>query len=247
MPEFKGKTVLVTGASRGIGKALVDAFAGRGAHVIAAARTVTEDGATPHNSPQVTWIACDVARAEDRRQLIDSVRKTGRPLDILINNAGIQQALDLTGGDPDQALCGAIETELAVNLTAPACLATACVPLMARPGGTIVNVTSLVAIQAKASAPAYSASKAGLQRFTEALRQQLEPLGIHVLEAVPPLVDTAMTAGRGKGKLSPEEMAAAIIRGLETGAGRVAPGIGRVVIALKSLSPALLTRLMGTR
>lgn len=246
MPDFKGKSVLVTGASRGIGASLAAAFLREGADVIAVARSTPKTGDESARLAGATWIVADVARPEDRRRLVDSVRQTGRPLDILVNNAGIQQALDLTGGD-DGTLCEAMRTELTVNLLAPACLAAGFVPLMTRPGGVIVNVTSLVAVQAKASTPAYSASKAGLQRFTEALRQQLEPTGIRVMEAMPPLVDTAMTAGRGRGKMSADEMADAILRGLTSGRDRVAPGIGRLVLLLKRVSPALLTRLMGTR
>ena len=67
------------------------------------------------------------------------------------------------------------------------------------------NVTSLTALHPKTFAPVYSATKAGLRSFTRGLRLQAEPFGIHVMEAIPPLVDTAMTSGRGKGKISAED------------------------------------------
>ncbi|WP_425416198.1 SDR family NAD(P)-dependent oxidoreductase [Oricola indica] len=244
MPEFKGKTVLVTGASRGIGRALVEAFLAEGARVVAVARSTPVDGDRQKSHRNVTWIACDIASGVQRAALADSIRALGRPLDILVNNAGIQQSLDLTGDDPG-ALCDAMETEIAVNLVAPICLTAQLMPVMARPGGTIVNVTSLVALQAKTSAPAYSASKAGFQRFTEALRRQVQPHGLRVVEVMPPLVDTAMTTGRGRRKLTPEDMAAALLQGLADHRERIAPGIGRMALALNRIAPALLARIIG--
>ena len=230
MPDFKGKTVLVTGASRGIGRALVEAFIAEGARVVAVARSVPADGDSEESHRNVTWIACDIASGVQRAALADSILARGTPLDILVNNAGIQQSLDLTGDDPG-ALCDAMETEIAVNLVAPICLTALLMPVMAQPGGTIVNVTSLVALQAKTSAPVYSASKAGFQRFTEALRRQVQPHSLRVVEVMPPLVDTGMT-GRGRRKLSPEDMAAALLQGLVGRRERIAPGIGRMALAL---------------
>jgi uncharacterized oxidoreductase len=135
--------------------------------------------------------------------------------------------------------------EIGVNLTAPILLAGALVPHMQRPGGTIVNVTSLVSLQPKPSAPVYSATKAGLASFTRALRQQIAPLGLRVVEAIPPLVDTAMTEGRGSGKLSPEAMADAIWRGVRDGREIVAPGMSRRALFLNRLMPGLLAGIIA--
>jgi uncharacterized oxidoreductase len=245
MQHFQGKTVLVTGASKGIGKALTEAFMREGAQVLAVARNVPANGAAPARTDGgVTWIACDVASAHERDKLFEVVHQRGVPLDILVNNAGIQQALDLTGGEAG-ALCEAMQREIAIDLAAPMCIAAMFAPLLARPGGTIVNVTSLVALQAKTSAPAYSAAKAGLRAFTQALRRQMAPRGIRVVEVLPPLVETAMTAGRGRGKLSADGMAAAIVDGLKRNRATIAPGMARTVMAMNRIAPGLVSRLLG--
>jgi short-subunit dehydrogenase len=113
---------------------------------------------------------------------------------------------------------------------------------IARPGGSIVNITSLTALHPKTSAPVYSATKAGLRTFTRALRLEAEPVGIHVMEAIPPLVDTAMTSGRGKGKISAEAMADAILAGLADRRRVVAPGLSGKVLRLNRLLPGLVAK-----
>lgn len=230
------KTVLVTGAGRGIGAALVSAYAARGAQVIAVSRGRPEtlpDGAI--------FIAADIGTDDGIAAVTASVAKLGPPLDILVNNAGLQQQIDVTA----PLAPARIDTEIAVNLAAPVKLTLALLPFLRAPGGSVVNVTSLVALHPKPSAPAYSATKAGLASFTHALRHQLRGTGIAVSEAVPPLVATDMTAGRGKDKLSPEAMAAAIIDGVEAGRTTIAPGKARLVLRLNRFLPSLVARILA--
>jgi uncharacterized oxidoreductase len=108
----------------------------------------------------------------------------------------------------------------------------------------IVNVTSGLAIAPNAGSPLYCATKAALRSYTMALRAQLKGTGIHVLEAMPPLVDTAMTAGRGSKKLSPEECARQIIAAMESGKDEANVGMVKVLRAVYSLSPALARSIM---
>lgn len=232
MSDFSKTTVLVTGASRGIGKALAEHYARNGAHLIAVARRRGEAAG------DVQWVEADLTSPQGWDAVIATVRDLGVPLDVLINNAGIQQAIDLDAAAPDTFRADAVR-EIAVNLTAPLVLAQALLPFMRRPGGTIVNVTSLLSRHPKASAPVYSASKAGLASFTGALRRQLSSEGIRVVEAVPPLVATDMTAGRGRNKLAPEAMARAIANGVSRGKRVVAPGLSRAMLAIDRVAPEL--------
>jgi uncharacterized oxidoreductase len=243
MAEFKG-LVVITGASRGIGGALVRKFDEAGYPVLAVARTPAE----AQESGTVATLAADLTRQTGLAQVMAAVRARGIPVAALINNAGVQNALGLAAAGPDR--CGApdadpVGREIALNLTAPIRLSRGLVPLMRQPGGTIVNVTSLVSRHPKPSAPVYSATKAGLASFTESLRHQVAPLGIHVIEAVPPLVDTAMTAGRDTGKISPEAMADAIFVGMMQGRSLVATGIARRVLLLNRLLPGLVRRILS--
>lgn len=229
-------TIVVTGASRGIGAALVRAYAKRGAQVVAIARTIP---ASPE--PNVHYLAADLATDAGLRAVTEAVSRLDAPVDVLFNNAGVQNEIDLTR----QVETARIDAEIALNLAAPIKLGLALLPHMRRPGGTIVNVTSLVALHSKPSAPVYSATKAGLAAFTGAMRHQFAASGIRVVEAIPPLVETDMTAGRGSGKLSPDEMAEAIVAGVDGRASRVAPGKAGLVLRLDRLLPGLVARILS--
>lgn len=227
--------VVITGASRSIGRALARRFEEAGHPVLAVARSPADgEGA----------VAADLASQDGMAAVVAAVRARGVPVEVLINNAGMQAALDLTAPEAERE-AETVAAEIALNLAAPILLVRALLPLMRQPGATIVNVTSLVSRHPKPSAPVYSASKAGLASFTASLRRQLAPQGIRVMEAVPPLVDTAMTEGRGRGKISPEAMAEAIFEGVAEGRALVAPGIARRVLVLNRVLPELVRRILS--
>lgn len=234
--------IVVTGASRGIGLALVNRFLDAGFPVLAIARNT----ASMKAHENLTTLDADLAGRLGISRVTDRVAALGIPVAVLINNAGVQNAIDLVRPDigssegPDR-----IRDEIALNLTAPILLALALLPFMLRPEGTIVNLTSLVSRQPKPSAPVYSASKAGLASFTQSLRVQLRSQGVRVVETVPPLVDTDMTSGRGKGKISPEAMADAILKGIAKQHQTVAPGLSRRVLILNRLLPELVRRILA--
>jgi short-subunit dehydrogenase involved in D-alanine esterification of teichoic acids len=96
----------------------------------------------------------------------------------------------------------------------------------------------------KQSAPVYCATKAALRSFGQALRYQLEGTSVEVFEIVPSLVDTAMTAGRGKGKLSPEALAEEALRGLAAGRHEIRIEKTRLLFALHRLLPSVAARLV---
>ena len=157
MTNAHEKTVLVTGASRGIGRALVDEYVEAGAHVLAVARKPGNGDA----GGAIEWIAADLSVAEGWDTVIAAVAASGRTLDVVINNAGIQQAIDLadTGAEDFRGMAAA---EIAINLAAPLVLSQGLLPYLRRPGATIVNATSLLSRHPKASAPVYCATKTGL-------------------------------------------------------------------------------------
>lgn len=228
--------IVITGASRGIGAALAQHYSQAGHPVLAVGRTFDD---TP--LPGTIRVQADLSTPEGIQTVVDAARQSGRAIWVLINNAGVQNALDFST-PPDAT---AIAREIAINLTAPVQLAGALIPLMQRPGGTIVNVTSLVALHPKPSAPVYSATKAGLASFTRALRHQVEPMGLNVAEVLPPLVDTQMTAGRGKGKMSAGDAAGQIARGIAQGERVIAPGMAARVVTLNRIAPALIARILA--
>jgi NAD(P)-dependent dehydrogenase (short-subunit alcohol dehydrogenase family) len=202
------KTVLVTGANRGIGRALVEEALRRGAkRVYAGTRgglTITDERVTP--------LALDVTSSEQIQGAVEKVES----LDFLINNAGVALFDDLS----DRA---AIEHSLAVNLYGPYGVTQAFLPLLTRSRGAIVNVLSVAAVAAVPFSPAYSISKAAAFSWSQGLRALLAGRGIGVHVVLPGPVDTDMSRSLDLPKASPESVARAIFDGVEKGEEEIFP------------------------
>ncbi len=191
------RAVLVTGASRGIGRAVARAFAAQGDRVAvhfardadAAAGTVATLPGTGH-----VVLQADLAVPAEARRLADDAALALGGLDVLVNNAGVFLAHPpLTTGAPawEQAWTDTI----ALNLLGPAHLTHAAVPhLMQAGGGAVVNVSSRGAFRGEPDCPAYAASKAGLNALGQSLAIALAPQGISVSTVSPGFVDTEMAA-----------------------------------------------------
>lgn len=236
--KLQGKTILLTGGTDGIGLRLARQLREKGADLIVTGRTPERIAAARSDGFEV--IAADLAGPEGVEALLAGLG--GRPIDVLINNAGMGTAHDFREAPPVEA---DDERTLWLNVHAPIRLIGRLMPVLrARPEAMIVNVTSGLAIAPNAGSPLYCATKAALRSYTMALREQLKGTGVHVLEALPPLVDTAMTAGRGSNKLAPEECARQIIAAMESCANEANVGMVKVLRAVYSLSPALARSIM---
>lgn len=236
--HVRGKTILLTGGTDGIGLRLARQLREKGAQVIVTGRTPERIAASRADGFEV--IAADLAGQDGVEAVLAGLG--GRPVDILINNAGMGAAHDFREAAPVEA---DDERTLWLNVHAPIRLIGRLMPTLRAQGeAMIVNVTSGLAIAPNAGAPLYCATKAALRSYTMALRAQLKGTGIHVLEALPPLVDTAMTAGRGSNKLSPEECARQIIAAMEAGRDEANVGMVKILRAVYSLSPALARSIM---
>jgi NAD(P)-dependent dehydrogenase (short-subunit alcohol dehydrogenase family) len=197
-----GKIVLVTGANRGIGKALVEEALRRGAkRVYAATRQPLA-----HSDERVTPLTLDVTDAAQIQAAVDSVES----LDVLINNAGIALYDDLT----DRA---ALEHSLAVNLFGPYGVTRAFLPVLTESRGAIVNNVSMMALAPLPLTPAYAISKAAAFNLTQSLRALLAGRGVTVHAVLTGPTDTDMTRGFDIPKASAESVARAIFAGVENG------------------------------
>jgi NAD(P)-dependent dehydrogenase (short-subunit alcohol dehydrogenase family) len=195
--SLAGRAVLVTGASRGIGAACARAFAGLGAKVAvhyraeraAAERVCAALAGGPHLAVQA-----DLADADAAEPLIrDVVGRLGR-LDVVVNNAGIFEEHRILDAPP-AAWRDAWERTLATNLLGPAHVMYHAARHMAKHGGgRIVNVSSRGAFRGEPDAPAYGASKAGLNAMSQSLAKALAPHGVYVYVVAPGWVDTDMAA-----------------------------------------------------
>lgn len=232
--------VIVTGASSGIGLALARQLADAGCQVVAIGRNAQALQALAARHDRVTpWVA-DLADIDCLPGLAARIVAAHPGVQGLINNAGMQNAwrFDDAGSGP-----AAIRHEVDVNLVAPLVL-TQCLlaHLRTRDGSLVVNVTSGLGYVPKRTAAVYSATKAGLHLFTRALRLQLEGSSVRAVEAVMPLVDTPMTAGRGRGKLPPDQAARELLDGLLRGQDEIFIGKARFLPWLHRWAPELLAR-----
>ena len=202
------KTVLVTGANRGIGQALVEEALNRGAkRVYAGARQPVT-----HGDGRVTPLTLDVTNAAQIQRAVDEVDS----LDILINNAGVALYDDLS----DRAV---LERHLAVNLFGAYGVTQAFLPLLTGSKGAIVNNLSANALAPLPLIPAYSISKAAAFNMTQSLRVLVAARGVRVHAVLTGLVDTDMTRGLDLPKASPDTVARGIFDGVENGQQEIFP------------------------
>jgi NAD(P)-dependent dehydrogenase (short-subunit alcohol dehydrogenase family) len=196
------KTVLVTGANRGIGQALVDEALRRGA------RRVYAGTRQPlvHSDSRVAPLTLDVTNGAQVQRAVERVGQ----LDVLINNAGFGVPDDLSDR-------GALERHLAVNLFGTNAVTQAFLPLLVRSRGAIVNVLSLASVAAVPVLPAYSISKAAELSLSQSLRALLAGRGVTVHAVMTGPVDTDMSRGLDIPKASPESVARAILDGVARG------------------------------
>ncbi|SFR33490.1 uncharacterized oxidoreductase [Yoonia tamlensis] len=240
--ELSGKTIVVTGATRGIGRALAGQLVAKGADVIGVARDQSALVAMAAKlGPAFTSLRCDLADPSDRHALCEALPKQ---IDGLINNAAIQIEQDYF---TDPAPRDPSSIEIALNVTAAIALTTRLlVRLRQAPAPFVVNMTSGVAISPKERAPVYSATKAALSSFTTGFRYQAQTHcpQMTVAEVILPMVDTDMTAGRGSGKISPDQAAAQIIAGIIGGKHRIWVGKARLLPLLNRIAPRLVARML---
>ncbi len=218
--QLAGITAIVSGANRGIGRALVEALVDRGASkVFAGARRpdALADLITRFGD-RIVPLRLDITRPGDIRAAAaqaDDVR-------LLINNAGIVAKF---GGDfTDAGWIPASREEFEVNVVGTWSLTQAFAPVLARqPGSAIVNISSVVGLVAFPSVASYSASKAALHSLTQATRALLAPQGIRVVGVYPGPIDTDMAKPFDVAKASASEAAEAILDGLEAGREEIFP------------------------
>jgi NAD(P)-dependent dehydrogenase (short-subunit alcohol dehydrogenase family) len=202
------KTVLITGANRGIGRALVDEALERGAKRVYAGTR----GALSVTDKRVVPLTLDVTNPAEIQRAVNEVDG----LDVLINNAGVAIYDDLTSLD-------VIERHLAVNLFGPLNVTRAFLPLLKRSQGAVVNNLSMAALAPLPIIPAYSISKAAAFNMTQGLRALLAGQGVTVHAVVLGPIDTDMNRGFDIPKASPKSAAAGIFDGLEHGDEEIFP------------------------
>jgi 3-oxoacyl-[acyl-carrier protein] reductase len=247
--DLRRKSVLLSGASRGIGLELARLLAEEGARLALVARgapeleklaaELRERGAEAHA------VAMDLRDDDSVTRGVARAREALGAIDVLVNCAGVAHQAPFLALDPAD-----VREEIELNYLGAVRTVRAVLPeMLARRSGTIVNVTSVLGAVAGPSVATYSASKAALDAFTFALRGEVARRGVRVVLFVPP--HTATDAGRavrfdGVPMAEPNDVARHALRAIRRGPRRAFSGTGnRVLIAVSRVSPRIGDRLMA--
>ena len=220
--KLDSNSVLVTGGASGIGYALAERFLRAGSEVVVCGRDEEKLRAAKEKHPEIHIRVCDLEHESERIALADWATRRFPGLNVLVNNAGIQERVELSRGE-EWPLA---RREIAINLEAPIHLSMLLIPHLGkqeRPA--IVNITSGLSFAPLASVPIYCATKAALHSFTLSLRHQLSATPVAVVEIIPPAVNTDLGGpGRHTFGVPVEELVDAVLPRLQAGDLEIAYG-----------------------
>ncbi|MGF9699348.1 SDR family oxidoreductase [Paenibacillus sp. MABNR03] len=223
--KLTGNTILITGGSSGIGLAFAERFIKAGNTVIVTGRREQVLQQAQEKLPTLITRVNDVNMESDRIALFDWVTANYPEVNVLVNNAGIQQRFNVLKTDAKHQW-DYFSKEITTNIEAPFHLSMLFAPYLAKKDeATIINVTSGLAFTPFAIAPIYSATKAALHSFTISLRHQLSDTSVEVIEVAPPAVSTDLGgAGLHTHGEPLDAFADGIFKGLEEGKQEIGYG-----------------------
>lgn len=240
MKDLRGKNAILTGASRGLGPHIADALAAQGVNLVLTARSMDgllrTQSAIEARGVRVVVAPCDVSSRDELERLVETAEREIGPIDILINNAGVEASGQLSDLSFDE-----IDAVLRTNLNAAIWLTKMVLPSMiARRRGAVVNVSSMAGKVGVAYDSIYAASKHGLNGFTDSIRGELDGTGVTISAVCPTFVGgSGMWADAGAGKapllareVSPQKVAAGGIKAIH--------GTPEVMVTFGPIRPLIL-------
>ena len=244
--QIKGKTILITGGTAGIGLEAAKQFLAHDAKVIITGRNQEKLDAAKMLYPAVTAIRSDAANAGDAQALFEQVKELGG-VDILYNNDGVMNGPRNLGLPSDKHF-EAAENEININYLGVIRLNNLFIEMLkSRKEAAIINTSSILSYVPLLLAPTYSASKAAVRFYTESLREHLRILGsnVKVFELLPPLVATEMAEGLDAKAITPEELVRALIEGIKKDKFTIRVGDTKLIYILNRLLPRAAFRLIN--
>ena len=210
--KLKNKRIIITGGTSGIGLEMVKILQPYNEIIVISKSEEKLKRLTMEFEGVITY-QTDLSNISEVEKTCDAIKQRFESIDILINNAAIQNTPSFLSKDFDYS---GIEKEITINFTSVCSLCYRLMPLLLNSqNATILNVNSGLGLTPKTSSAIYCGTKGALNLFSQSLRYQLEHTNIKVRQAFLDLVDTDMTRGRGKNKMSAESAANLIIRGIE--------------------------------
>ena len=239
--ELRGKTILITGGTAGIGLEAAQQFLANGAKVIITGRKQKKKlDEVKKLYPALTTIKSDVANPDDARLLFDKIKGLGG-IDILYNNAGIMSGPQNLGIANDKHFELA-KNEMDINYLGVIRMNNLFIDMLkSRKEGALINTSSLLSSVPLNLAPTYSASKAAIHFYTISLRDHLKILNskLKVFELLPPVVATSMTEDLERKGMAPEKLVNALIAGIKKDQLTIRPGESRLLYLMSRLSPKI--------
>ena len=241
--NLKGRTVLITGGSAGIGLAFALKFLELGNQVIVTGRRQAVLDQVKANYPKLHTIQSDVANPVQIAALAARVKADFPKLDVLMNNAGIMILRNLTAPAADLA---ELTAEMNINVGGVIGMTSAFIDILTANKSTLINVSSALTFVPLPSAPIYSATKAAIHSYAQSLRFQLEETGVEVIELMPPGVKTDLTAALlatdmaeadGFTLITTDELVKQSFASLKAGALEIRPGQAKQLALLRRLAP----------
>lgn len=235
--KLKGRTILITGGSAGIGLAFALKFVDLGNEVIVTGRRQTTLARVKAMHPKLHTIQSDVSNPAQIAALAARVKADFPKLDVLMNNAGIMLQKNLKAPVSDLA---ALMEEVNINVGGVIGMTAAFIDILTRNKGTLINVSSALAFVPLPSAPIYSASKAAVHSYTQSLRFQLEGTGVGVIELMPPAVKTGLSADLPEGSLkliTTDELVKQSFAALKAGVHEIRPGQAKLLALMRRIAP----------
>ena len=244
--QLKGKTVLITGGTAGIGLEAAKQFLASGAKVIITGRNPPKLDEAKTRYPSLTAIRSDVANANDAQALFERVKELGG-IDILYNNAGVMSG-PLNLGTASDKHFEAAANEMNINYLGTLRLNNLFMEMLrSRKEAAIINTSSILSYVPLLLAPTYSASKAAVRFYTESLREHLRIANssVKVFELLPPVVATEMADGLEAKAITPEHLVRALIDGIKKDKLTIRVGTTKLIYILNRLFPRLAFKLVN--
>lgn len=239
--ELKNKHIVITGAASGLGLTLLQELKAEN-RISVIARPSPGLDKLRKTYPDVVIYEADLANLAAVEKAADDIIKAGDTVDVLINNAGVQYTARFID---DDFRYETIRREIDINFTSVCTLIYLLMPaLLASDEAVIVNVNSGLGLAPKTGSAVYCGTKGAMNIFSQSLGYQLEGTSVSVSQVFLPMVATAMTVGRGGGKISPEQAVSEIVVGLAARRTNINVGKVKLLRIIQRLSPWLAARIL---